>query len=421
MIERNIDIAIAGGGIVGLTTALSLHAAGFRPTVYEAVAAPTPLGVGINLLPHAVRELTELGLLDELLSLGIAIDSLHYLTSNGEEVWQEPRGLAASYHWPQIAIHRGKLQMFLLEKTIERLGANAVHLGHKLVALEGDSTRTRARFVKRNGEETVVDADLLLGADGIHSAVRRHFYPDEGAPRWNGITLWRSTTLVKAPMGGKAMVWAGWHAQKFVAYPIGVDPETGLDILNWICDLKVSDGEMLPVRDWNRPGNRDDFANAFADWKWSDVDVPTIVANSGPIYEFPMVDRDPLPRWAFGMVTLLGDAAHPMYPVGSNGATQGVLDARVLAYHLATAANLPEALARYETERREATSTIVLMNRQMGPDRVLELAVERRKSSNGDLDTILPMAERAAIAEEYKQIAGFSSASLNARGSYSVR
>jgi 5-methylphenazine-1-carboxylate 1-monooxygenase len=421
MIDRNIEIAVIGGGIVGLTTALSLHAAGFRPTVYEAVATPAPMGVGINLLPHAVRELTELGLLDELLSLGIAIDSLHYLTSQGEKVWQEPRGLAASYHSPQIAIHRGKLQIFLLEKTLERLGAEAVQLGHKLVALDDDGSRPRARFAKSNGQEVIVQADLLLGADGIHSAVRRHFYPNEGAPRWNGITLWRSTTLAKAPMGGKAMVWAGWHAQKFVAYPIGVDPISGLDILNWICDLKVSNGNMLPVRDWNRPGKRDDFAGAFTDWHWSGVDVPAIIANSGQIYEFPMVDRDPLPQWTFGMVTLLGDAAHPMYPIGSNGATQGILDSRVLAFHLANAKGITEALDRYEAARRDATSKIVLMNREMGPDRVLDLAVERRKNSDEDLSKIFPIAERAAIAQQYKQVAGFSPASLNARASLSVK
>ncbi len=414
--DRDLDIAIVGAGIVGLTAALSLHAAGFRPTVYEAVAQPAPLGVGINLLPHAVRELAELGLLDELLGIGVAITDLHYLTADGQPVWHEPRGLAAGYHWPQIAIHRGELQMFLLAKVRERLGSDAVRLGQELVAIERDEGRVQMRFAdRRDGTVTSVEADLLIGADGIHSAVRRHYYPDEGAPRWNGITLWRSTSPVIAPLGGKAMIWAGWSAQKFVAYPIGKGR------LNWICDLKRDADGAPPPRDWNRPGDRADFLPPFAGWRWPGIDVPAIVAASGPIYEFPMVDRDPLPRWTFGRVTLMGDAAHPMYPIGSNGATQGVIDARVMALHLATCATVEDALARYEGDRREATARIVLMNRAQGPDRVLDLAAERLHTPGGELATALPMAERAEIAAGYKATAGFDPAILNARASLNPR
>jgi 5-methylphenazine-1-carboxylate 1-monooxygenase len=419
--NRDIEIAIVGGGIVGLTAALSLHAAGFRPTVYEAVSNPAPLGVGINLLPHAVRELTELGLLDELLELGVAIQDLNYLTSDGQLVWHEPRGVAAGYNWPQIAIHRGQFQMFLLAKVRERLGPHAVRIGQELTGVETVGNRAHARFVDRaTNAISAVEADLLIGADGIHSAVRRQYYPDEGAPRWNGITLWRSTSPVAAPMGGKAMIWAGYSAQKFVAYPIGKDPETSLERLNWICDLKVSDADMPPKRDWNRPGDRADFLTRFADWHWSDVDVAAIVNASGPIYEFPMVDRDPLPQWSFGRVTLMGDAAHPMYPIGSNGATQGIIDARVFAWHLAKANKPEDAMRHYEAERREATAKIVLMNRQQGPDKVLDLAKERREQRTGPLDVVLPLAERTDIAQSYKQTAGFSPADINARASYSV-
>lgn len=418
--DRNLDIAIAGGGIVGLTAALSLHAAGFRPVVYEAVSKPAPLGVGVNLLPHAVRELTELGLLQELLQIGVAIEYLNYLTATGELVWHEHRGLAAGYDWPQIAIHRGQLQMFLLDKVRERLGSHAVRMGHELAAVETVGEQAHARFVNRaTGSSERVKADVLIGADGIHSAVRRQFYPDEGAPRWNGITLWRSTSPVTAPMGGKAMIWAGRSAQKFVAYPIGKDPETGLDRLNWICDLQVSDADSPPPRDWNRAGDRADFLPRFADWRWAGVDVPAIVAASGPIYEFPMVDRDPLPQWTFGRVTLMGDAAHPMYPIGSNGATQGIIDARVFAWHLAAADSVQEALSKYESDRRETTARIVLMNRQQGPDRVLDLAAERLASGR-DLNEVLPMAERAEIALSYKKTAGFDPAVLNARSSFTA-
>ena len=418
--DRTSDIIIAGGGIAGLVAALSLHAAGFRPTVYEAVSKPAPLGVGINLLPHAVRELTELGLLGELLELGVAITDLNYLTAAGEIVWHEPRGLAAGYKWPQIAIHRGQLQMFLLAKVRERLGPQAVRMGQELAGVETLGTRVHARFADRaTGQESGVEADLLIGADGIHSAVRRQFYPNEGSPRWNGISLWRSTSPVAAPMGGKAMIWAGWSGQKFVAYPIGKDPDTGFDRLNWICDLKVSDAGSPPPRDWNRQGNRADFLLPFSDWRWAGVDVPAIVEASGPICEFPMVDRDPLPQWTFGRVTLMGDAAHPMYPIGSNGATQSIIDARVLAWHLAQAATVEQALAAYEADRREATARIVLTNRQQGPDRVLDLARERL-SAGGALTDVLPIDERHAIAQGYKQTAGFDPAVLNQRASFST-
>jgi 5-methylphenazine-1-carboxylate 1-monooxygenase len=419
--DRTVDIAIVGGGIVGLIAALSLHAAGFQPIVYESVSKPAPLGVGVNLLPHAVRELAELGLLDDLLGLGVAIEDLNYLTSTGDLVWHEPRGLVAGYNWPQIAIHRGQLQMFLLAKVRERLGAGAVRTAQELVAVHTVGQRAHARFADRaTGLQTAVEADVLIGADGIHSAVRRQFYPDEGVPRWNGVTLWRSTSPVVAPMGGKAMIWAGRSSQKFVAYPIGKDPESGLDRLNWICDLKVIDEGSPPPRDWNRAGERADFLPRFADWHWAGIDVPAIIAASGPIYEFPMVDRDPLPQWTFGRVTLMGDAAHPMYPIGSNGATQGIIDARVFAWRLAGAASVEEALRWYEADRREATARIVLMNRKQGPDQVLDLAAERLEGATGALDVLLPIAEREAIARSYKTTAGFDPQLFNTSPSFSV-
>lgn len=417
--QRELDIAIVGGGIAGLTAALSLHAAGFRPTIFESVAKPAPLGVGINLLPHAVRELAELGLLDELLALGVAIQDLHYLTTEGEPVWHEPRGLAAGYNWPQIAVHRGALQMFLLDTVMARLGRNAVKLGHDLVAVDSFEEKAVVRFKLPGAGVVEHRADLLIGADGIHSAVRKHFYPAEGSPRWNGITLWRSTSLTTAPLGGKAMIWAGKSQQKFVAYPIGRDPASGRDVLNWICDLQMSAPDSPPPRDWNKLGERDEFLPRFASSRWDGVDVPKIIETSGPIYEFPMIDRDPLPQWSFGRITLMGDAAHPMYPIGSNGATQGVLDARILAFHLASSATVEGALAQYEAQRREATAKIVLMNRAQGPDLVLDLAAERR-SAAPNLETVLPMAERAEIAARYKQTAGFDPVSLNARASYSI-
>ena len=416
-------VIIIGGGISGLATALSLEAAGFRPVVYEAVTKPEPLGVGINLLPHAMRELTELGLLAALREAGVEIEELVYLTKDGRDIWQEPRGLAAGYRWPQIAIHRGKLQMLLLARVQERLGPDAVRFGHTLADVESSETGAVAYFVDRASGRRLESSqgDVLIAADGIHSAVRRKFYPDEGIPKWNGVTLSRSTTLITSSPGGARMIWAGHSRQKFVAYPIGRDAATGQTLLNWICDLKGESTETPPPEDWNRKGDRAALLSAYDGWRWDEIDVPAIIRASGDIYEFPMVDRDPLPRWTFGCTTLLGDAAHPMYPVGSNGATQGVIDARVIAFHLSSAPNVETALARYEEERREATARIVLMNRAQGPDKVMDLAEERAPTREHDLDAVLPHDERAEIAAGYKKVAGFDPASLNARPSYSLK
>lgn len=415
------EIAIIGAGVGGLTTALSLEAAGFRPTVFEAVSSPEPLGVGINLLPHAMRELTELGLLDGLRAAGVEIDKLIYLTQHGKEIWKEPRGLAAGYNWPQIAIHRGELQMFLLRQVLERLGPQSVRLGYKLVDIETHPDRAIAHFLCRDSATLCSHrADILIGADGIHSAVRKKFYPNEGMPKWNGVTLWRSTSRTDKILGGRSMLWAGHSRQKFVAYPIRYDLETGKALLNWICDLKTESAESPRREDWNRRGNRADFATRFDGWSWPGLDVPEIIDTSSDVYEFPMVDRDPLPRWTFGRTTLLGDAAHPMYPIGSNGATQAIIDARSLAFHLGTASSISDALERYEEERRLATARIVLMNRAHGPDQVMELAEQRAPNVADDLDAVLPHEERKAIADQYKKVAGFDPASLNARRSYSL-
>lgn len=416
-------ILIIGGGISGLVAALSLKAAGFAPVVYEAVAKPEPLGVGINLLPHAMRELAELDLLEALGEAGVAIDELVYLTRDGRNIWREPRGLAAGYRWPQIAIHRGELQMLLLRAVQSRLGPEAVRFGHRLGDVETSDRGVVAQFTDRASGRPLHPAkgDVLIAADGIHSAVRRKFYPGEGIPKWNGVTLSRSTTRMTGLPGGPRMIWAGHSRQKFVAYPIKHDPQTGETLLNWICDLKSEAAGTPPPEDWNRKGDRSALLSAFEGWRWGDVDVPAIIAASGDIYEFPMVDRDPLPRWTFGRTTLLGDAAHPMYPVGSNGATQGIIDARVLAFHLGSAPDVETALARYEDERREATARIVLMNRAQGPDKVMDLAEERAPTRDHDLDALLPHAERAEIAAGYKKAAGFDPAGLNARQSYSLK
>jgi 2-polyprenyl-6-methoxyphenol hydroxylase-like FAD-dependent oxidoreductase len=413
-------IAIAGGGIAGLTTALSLAAAGLRPVVYEAAVQLKPLGVGINLLPHAVRELSELGLLDEVRELGVEIDELTYQMQDGRLVWRERRGLQAGYRWPQIAIHRGHFHMFLLEKVRAVLGADAVRTDHALSSFEARDGGIALHFRGRDGAVRQTQADVLIGADGIHSAVRRHFYPQEGMPLWNGVSLYRSTVRLPSGAFSKRMLWAGHSAQKFIAYPIRIDPGTGEVLLNFVCDLRTAEPGTTPREDWNRVVDASRLIPSYRGWIWQGVDVEAILASASEVYEFPMVDRDPLPRWSFGPVTLAGDAAHPMYPIGSNGATQGIIDARVLAYHLATAPDAVTALEHYEEARLDATSRIVLGNRAQGPDRVLELARERAADPSIDLDEAVPLPEREAIAAEYKRLAGFAPASLNERESYSV-
>lgn len=413
-------IALVGGGIAGLTTALALARVGLRSTVYEAVHDPKPLGLGINLLPHAVRELTEMGLLDELEAIGVPIDTLVYRMVDGREVWREPRGRAAGYRWPQIAIHRGRFQSLLRSHVLQELGPEAIRDGHALASFREHNGTVELEFVDRVSGRPVatVTADVAIGADGIHSVVRRQLYPNEGSPIWNGISLFRGTTRLPARSASTQMNWTGHSRQKFVGYPIAADSADEV-LFNWICDLAAAEPGSKPREDWNRRANPEAWVDRYEGWAWDGIEVASIVRRTSAVFEFPMIDRDPLPRWTHGRVTLVGDAAHPMYPIGSNGATQSIIDARVLAYHLATAGDPSSALERYEQDRRETTTRIVLMNRAHGPDRVLEMARERCLTS-AELDTVFPYQERAEIAASYKQTAGFDPSVLNARSSYSV-
>ncbi|MDX6741263.1 DUF3237 family protein [Actinocorallia sp. A-T 12471] len=393
-------VIIAGAGIGGLTTALSLHAAGITDVVIrEAVPELRPLGVGINLLPHAVRELTELGLAERVAAIGVPLRELVYANRHGHVISAEDRGLAAGYRWPQYSVHRGALQMLLLAAVEERLGPDAVRRGDLVSGPEHDG-------------------DILVAADGIRSTVRAAFHPDEGEPIWNGLTLWRGVTRAEPFRTGASMVMAGDGANKFVAYPIGPPGPDGLAPINWIAERPTGEGSAKG--DWNREVPAASVAADFADWDLGWLNAPALIAGADKVFEYPMVDRDPLPRWTHGTVTLLGDAAHPMYPIGSNGASQAVLDARVLARALATSPTVEQGLAAYEAERRPATSGIVRANRGMGPELVLKLAHERAPEGFDDIEKVIPEAERAEIALRYKQVAGFAPADLNERESWSV-
>jgi 2-polyprenyl-6-methoxyphenol hydroxylase-like FAD-dependent oxidoreductase len=377
-----------------------------------------PLGVGINLLPHAVRVLTALGLQEELARVAVATSELAYHNKFGQGIWREPRGSFAGYHWPQFSIHRGTFQMILFDTALWELGEDKIHTGHHLIDCEQVGDKVRLTFQDKSTENSfpVLETDLLIGSDGIHSVVRNKFFPNEDLPKFSGIILHRGTTIANPFLSGSSMIMAGHAAQKFVAYPISpVHERTGKQRINWIADLKVGDDGNIPVRDWNRRADKQKLLDAFSNWKFRWLDIPGLIQGAESIFEFPMSDRDPLPRWTFGRITLLGDAAHPMYPIGSNGASQAILDAESLTRSLQDINDPEAALKAYESVRLPATSAIVLQNRQMGPEQVMQLAEERAPEGFKDIEKVIPRQELEAIAARYKQIAGFDREKLNSQ------
>ena len=410
-----MSVCIAGAGIGGLVTALSLHQAGIAVDVFEQARRIEPLGVGLNILPHAARELFELGLEKDLLAAAVQTSALVYVSKRGQEIWREPRGIEAGYRWPQLSIHRGTLQSILLDAAIARIGGQHVHEGHVLEDWHDAHEHVDVTFRRRSDDRTINHAaGILVGADGIHSAVRARFYPDEGPPIWNGAILWRGVTEGVPFLDNRTMVMAGHEFQKFVCYPIRPDG-AGPPLINWIAELKFKPDHVWHREDWNRPGRLEDFLPRFADWRFSWLDVPAMVTASSGCYEFPMVDRDPLPRWSHGHATLLGDAAHAMYPIGSNGASQAIIDARVLARELRDHGETPEALQAYDVARRPATAAIVLANRRNGPEQVMQMVEERAPGGFTNVDDVLAREELEGVAAAYKTVAGFSIADLNRR------
>jgi 2-polyprenyl-6-methoxyphenol hydroxylase-like FAD-dependent oxidoreductase len=407
--EGFLKIAIIGGGIGGLAAALALDRKGFDVTVFEQVQRLRVLGVGINLLPHAVGVLTALGLRERLAATGIDAKEIAFMNRFGQEILVDARGLAAGYEHPQYSIHRGELQMLLYEALCARVGAERVRTGHRLATFEHRGRQVRASFVDKDSGAPVgeFDADVLIAADGIHSVVRSQFYPNEGPPKWNGVQMWRGVTEGKPFLSGRSQIWSGTNRQKFVCYPISRPHlDGGRALINWICDLKLDAKELPGREDWNRPGHLADFLPRYEAWHFPCLDVPDVIRNAYAVYEFPMVDRDPLDRWTFGRVTLLGDAAHPMYPIGSNGASQAILDAAALADSLAAIPDVEAALADYEDKRRPMAASIVRMNRQQGLDVILDIVDERAPHGFERIDDVIPRAELAAIVSKYKQAAG---------------
>ena len=402
-------ITIVGAGMGGLTTALALHRRGIECQLFESAQEIRPLGVGINLLPHACREMTELGLLDALRQSGIETQELHYYNRHGQQVWREKRGLAAGYEWPQISIHRGELQMLLLDAVLGRLGPDALRTGMTAESVAYDASGAEVRFSTAEGRTELVSSRGVIAADGIHSRLRRQFYPDEGMPIWNGSVMWRGLIETEPFLEGRSMFMAGHESQKFVAYPVSQSHYLkGRSQTNWIAELRYDTTALNDREDWNREGNFGEFAPQFESWQFDWLNVPDLIEQAQTCYEFPMVDRDPVATWSIGSVTLLGDAAHPMYPIGSNGASQAMLDARCIADQLqAHESDIPRAFKAYEATRLPLTAAIVRSNRGNGPEQVMQLAEERAPNGFTDIEAVIPLTERQAIADRYKQIAGF--------------
>ena len=403
-----MSILIAGGGIGGLTLALMLQQRGIACTLLEAAEDIRPLGVGINALPHCIRELAALDLLPRLDAIAIRTRQLTYANHRGQTIWSEPRGTFGGHDVPQFSIHRGRLQAMLWQAATERLPPGALRCGHRLLGFTQDGDGVAARFATASGEVTLTGA-ALIGADGIHSTLRALLHPADGGIRWNGIQMWRGAVDWPEFDGGDAMVIAGDAVAKLVLYPIapGLTPETRLT--NWVIYAKTGeDGSAPPKReDWSRRGRLDDFRHLVDRLSLPFNDTAAMIGATAEIFEYPMVDRDPLPWWTQGRVSLLGDAAHAMYPVGSNGASQAVLDARCLADLLVDHA-APEALAAYDAARRPATTAIVQSNRSGGPERVIGLVAQRAPDGFRDIGEVATPEEIAAICGGYAQLAGFA-------------
>jgi 5-methylphenazine-1-carboxylate 1-monooxygenase len=412
-----MKVIVVGGGIGGLSLALSLHQAGIAVRVYEAVDDPIPTGLGINLQPTAVRELTELGLGDALARTGIATQELAYFNKLGQLVWSEPRGLPAGYKWPQYSIHRGQLQQLLMRAVRERIGENNFCSGLRLVAFEQDRYRVIAKFRSVSSRTLLDDADILVGADGIHSTVRSELYPNEGEPRFAGQLMWRAATDAEIFLGGRTMVVAGHFDQRIIAYPIGRSTKEGRLLTNWVCQMAVT--EQAPSReDWNRWTSKERVLTAFGKWSFPWLDVPDLINRAPEILEFPLVDRDPVQAWTFGRVTLLGDAAHPMQPIGSQAGTQAVIDARVLTAALLAVSDPIEALRRYDIERRPIMNDIVVRNRHFGPEAALQLVEERAPNGFDRIDEVVSQQDLKTIAASFSSAAGLDIETVNSRPPY---
>lgn len=409
-------VLIAGGGIGGMSLALTLQQIGVPCIVLEAVASLQPLGVGINLQPNAVRELYDLGIDDRILdTIGIQAREWALVGRNGSDIYAEPRGLLAGYRWPQYSVHRGRLQMLLYRTVLERLGEDAVRLGHRVTGYRNHEAGVTALVETRDGRQSEIEGRLLIAADGLHSAVRAQMHPGQPPIQWGGAILWRGTTPGVPIRSGASFVGVGSLRHRVVLYPISPpDPATGLATINWIAEITVDNSKGWTLGDWNRRVSVDEFIHHFEGWNYGWLDVPAMLRGAREVFEYPMIDRDPVPTWVDANVALLGDAAHVMYPVGSNGASQAIVDARVLGASMLQHGVTSAALRAYDDKLCADISALVLRNRGAGPFGILGLVDERCGGVFDDIDAVIPRDERDAFMARYKAAAGFAIETLNA-------
>ena len=413
---KDVDVVIAGGGIGGLTLALTLHQIGVSCVVLETARAMRPLGVGINIQPNAVRELFALGIGADLLDqVGLPVQEWALLGLNGKEVYAEPRGTFAGYNWPQYAVHRGNLHMLLYHQVIERMGPDAVKLGARALGYDRSNPKQPVCHVQiGDGQEQSYKSTLLIGADGIHSAIRAQMHPDQAPIHWGGAIMWRGTLRAKPMRSHSSFIGLGTHQRRMVIYPISKPDDQGLSLINWIAEVTVDSSGGWQQDSWFRETKLHEFAHHFEDFNYDWLDVPAMLKAADCAYENPMIDRDPISSWVDGPVALMGDAAHPMYPTGSNGASQAIMDARIIGAKLIAHGIGPRALSGYNAELCEPISQLVLRNRSAGPFGLLNLLHDRCGGVFDDIETVIPAQERDTFMGKYKQAAGFAKDMLNA-------
>lgn len=409
-----MTVLVAGGGIAGIAMALTCHQIGVPVKVFESANQILPLGVGINLQPNAVRELYDLGLSASLNQIGIQTREWALVGRNGNDIWAEPRGLLAGYDWPQYSVHRGKLQMMMYRAALKRLGPNAIITDSRAIDYDQSKNSVTLRTINKSGAEQTHEGSILIGADGINSVVRKKMHPDEGSPIWGGAVMWRGLSQAKPIRTGASFTLVGKLEQRFVSYPISrPDPITGLSDINWIAELTYNVKTNRPGGDWNKQVPAAKFKDAFIDWDFDWQNIPDLVDSAKEIYEYPMIDRDPIDMWVDKRVGLVGDAAHAMYPVGSNGASQAIIDTRVLgAKFLEYGAN-NNALAAYEEQLLDPINELVLRNRGAGPIGILGIIEERCGGVFDDIDNVMPRSEIEEYMSRYKAAAGFAKDQLN--------
>lgn len=409
------DVIIAGGGIGGLTMALTLHQIGVSCRVVEASPEMQPLGVGINIQPNAVRELFDLGITaDDLDSVGVPAREWALVGLNGKEVYAEPRGTEAGYNWPQYATHRGAFHMLLYRKTVERLGADAVILGARVTGYRKTDSGVVAEIRDADGSTRDLAAKLLIGADGIHSAIRAQMHPDQPPIHWGGAVMWRGTVRAKPMRTGSSFIGLGTHQHRMVIYPISAPDADGTALINWIAEVTRDNAGGWQEQGWFRPVEVAEFVHHFDQFRYDWLDVPQMLQQTDCAYENPMIDRDPIPTWVDGPVALMGDAAHAMYPTGSNGASQAIVDARVIGAQMLEHGITPAALTAYDAALCGPVSALILRNRGAGPFGLLNLLDDRCGGVFDNIDDVIPADERAAFMADYKAAAGFAIDRLNA-------